>query len=82
MMPERRWGMFLMTAIGISNRVFAFLAGVDASIDIDAYVLAKESDVGVDSGGDRKCSGEQSDGRVPELIDWLALLSCISSRPC
>ena len=46
-------------AIGFSNRVLAFLAKVNASIDIDTYILPNESCAELDSTASRKQSDEQ-----------------------
>ncbi len=46
-------------AIGFSNRVLAFLAKVNASIDIDTYILPNESCAELDSTAYRKQSDEQ-----------------------
>ncbi|XZE33540.1 DUF4279 domain-containing protein [Pirellulaceae bacterium SH501] len=46
-------------AIGFSNRVLAFLAKVNASIDIDTYMLPNETCTELDSTASRKRSHEQ-----------------------
>lgn len=53
-------------AIGFSNRVLAFLADVNASIDIDTYILPNEDSAELDTIASRKRSDEQSDEREPE----------------
>ncbi|MCU0713326.1 MAG: DUF4279 domain-containing protein [Pirellula sp.] len=46
-------------AIGFSNRVLAFLAKVNASIDIDTYILPNETCAELDTTAFRKQSDEQ-----------------------
>jgi hypothetical protein len=53
-------------AIGFSHRVLAFLADVNASIDIDTYILPNENHAVVDPTASRNRSDEQSDNREPE----------------
>lgn len=53
-------------AIGFSNRVLAFLADVNASIDIDTYILPNGDNAKIDATASREVSDEQSDEREPE----------------
>jgi hypothetical protein len=53
-------------AIGFSHRVIAFLADVNASIDIDTYILPNQNNAVPDPTASRNRSDEQSDDREPE----------------
>jgi hypothetical protein len=53
-------------AIGFSHRVLAFLADVNASIDIDTYILPNENDSELDPTAARRRCDERSDEREPE----------------
>jgi|LakMenE18May11ns_1017448.scaffolds.fasta_scaffold9144121_1 hypothetical protein len=48
-------------AIGFSNRVLAFLADVNASIDIDTYILPNENGTELEATASPKSSDEQTD---------------------